>query len=252
MMYLFFDIECANNFGGVGKICSFGYALCNPDFSVVESADLLMNPDAPFDWYLFKPGSKCALSHRREEYFAQPKFPHFYSKLRSLLESSGSLVVGFGSRNDVATIAAECFRYNLEPIDFSCADIRPALESHYGETGSLGAFVERLGIETRGKAFHDSRADAEFTMLVAKKLESDSGKPLPEIFKAFTPYKSGALLEELKSKLFKKWLSRQEAAKAANGKPRRIPKKPAVPEWFDCRRELLKELAAQGESARVD
>ena len=93
MTNLFFDIECANNFDGVGKICSFGYALCGQDFSLIESDDLLMNPDAPFDWYLFKKNSRCHLAYTREEYNRNPKFPHHYPKISSLVgaEDNSSL-----------------------------------------------------------------------------------------------------------------------------------------------------------------
>ena len=45
MKFLFFDIECANCFGGVGKIFSFGYVLTDETFHVLERDDILMNPE---------------------------------------------------------------------------------------------------------------------------------------------------------------------------------------------------------------
>ena len=51
--YLFFDIECANCFNGEGKMCSFGYVLTDADFNILDSQDLVMNPETEFDWYLF-------------------------------------------------------------------------------------------------------------------------------------------------------------------------------------------------------
>ena len=189
--YLFFDIECANNFGGTGKICSFGYVLCNQDFSVIETDDLLMNPDAPFDWYLFKKGSRCHLAYSKEEYIKNPKFPQYYQRIRSLLGAGDRLVLGFGCKGDLKTIGAECRRYGLAEITYACYDIRTVLEKFYGMQGGLGAFVERLGIDTQGMEFHDSRADAIFTMKVTEKLTRDAGKPLAEILKPFQPSHRG-------------------------------------------------------------
>ena len=40
MKYLFFDIECANCYDGVGKICEFGYVLTDEYFTVLEEESL--------------------------------------------------------------------------------------------------------------------------------------------------------------------------------------------------------------------
>ena len=191
MTNLFFDIECANNFDGVGKICSFGYALCGQDFSLIESDDLLMNPDAPFDWYLFKKNSRCRLAYTREEYNRNPKFPHHYPKISSLVGAEDRLVFAFGCKNDLRAISSECRRYGLPDITFSCYDIRTVLEKFYGMQGGLGTFVERLGIDTAGMEFHDSRADAFFTMKLTERLVCDAQKPLAEILKSFSPSRRG-------------------------------------------------------------
>ena len=248
MTYLFFDIECANSFGGIGKMCSFGYALCNQDFSIIDTADILLNPDAPFDWYLFKKGSKCHLTHSRTEYQRQPKFPQYYSKIAALLSAKDRMVLGFGCRNDVATITTECLRYNLPQIAFTCYDMHTILEKHYAMQGGLSAFVEKLGVDTQGLAFHDSRADAWFTMKVAEHHARNVGAPLDAVLKPYTPYASDLVLHDQIKKLFKKWLERNEAKKAAEGKPLRTPKKVNVPDWFDYKRELMKQLALQAES----
>lgn len=250
MTYLFFDLECANNFGGSGKICSFGYVLCNADFSIIKSEDLLVNPDAPFDWYLFKPGSRCRLAYRREDYQKHEKFPHIYSKVQSLLEANDRLVFGFGCQSDVATIMSECLRYDLKPIDFACHDIHGVLEQFYETKGSLGSFVEQLGIDMHGLEFHDSRADAFFTMKVTEKLAKDAQKPLAELLAPFTPLSSELQRRAKIKKLYKNYLERKEAAKPENGKPRRPPKKVTVPKDFDYRRELLFELEQQAKENR--
>lgn len=245
MNYLFFDIECANSFGGIGKICSFGYVLTNQDFTVIESDDLLINPEAVFDWYLFSKNAKCRLSHSREEYKMQPDFSKHYPKIRSLLEAKNTVIFGFGCQNDVATIATECIRYERDLIDFNCHDLINPLESFYEMKGGLGNFVEKLGIPTEGLEFHDSRADAFFTMKVAEKLVKDTGKSLKELIEPFTPFSSKLLRKKKIKKLYGNYLERKEKDKGKTDKPKLPIKKITVPSWFDYREELLDEIKEQ-------
>ena len=51
--FVFFDCECANTFDGVGKICSLGYVIADDELNIIESEDVVMNPECEFDWYLF-------------------------------------------------------------------------------------------------------------------------------------------------------------------------------------------------------
>ena len=51
--FLFFDIECANCFNGIGKMCSLGYVVINENFEILDEDDVVMNPETEFDWYLF-------------------------------------------------------------------------------------------------------------------------------------------------------------------------------------------------------
>ena len=250
MTYLFFDIESANSLGGFGKICSFGYILCNSNFSEIQSGDILINPDCPFDPYLFRHNSRCRLSYRREEYRRQQKFPQYYSKIKSLLSAPNTLVVGFGIESDIVTIMNECIRYNLEPIPFDCYNLHSPLTSFYETQGRLENFVEKLGVSSIGLEFHDSKADAIFTMRCAQKLCLDAQKSLEDIFTAFPPINSLNTHKARIKKLFQTWLLRSEAKKAKYGKPLRTPKKVSVPDWFDYRRELLAELSWQEENAK--
>ena len=244
MTYLFFDIECANSFGGIGKICSFGYVLCNEDFSVIESDDFLMNPGTVFDWYLFSKNAKCRLAYTRDDYNANPQFPHYYSKIKSLLEGKDRRIIGFGCQNDVATIATECMRYGKELIDFNCYDLLNPLEDVYKMKGGLGFFVEKLEIPTEGLEFHDSKADAVFTMKVAEKLVCDGKKPLQEQISAFTPFSSKLLRQKKIKKLYANYLERKNKEKN-EGKPPLPTKKITVPKWFDWRKELLDEINSE-------
>lgn len=44
MKYLFFDIECSNCFNKIGKICEFGYVLCDENLSILKKGDIPMSP----------------------------------------------------------------------------------------------------------------------------------------------------------------------------------------------------------------
>ena len=52
MNYLFFDVECANSFDGVGKICEFGYIFTDENLNIIKQGIHLINPNAEFDWYV--------------------------------------------------------------------------------------------------------------------------------------------------------------------------------------------------------
>ena len=242
MTYLFFDIECANSFGGIGKMCSFGYVLCNHDFSVIETNDFLINPDAPFDWYLFKKNSKCHLAYRKEEYLRHEKFSHFYSKICTLLTSPDRLVFGFGCSNDISTIESECIRYGLNPIDFSCYDISKILGQYYQTSGSLSSFVQLLNINQTGLEFHDSKADAIFTMKVTERLAADMDKPVNQILSGYQPASGIHAYSEKIKKLYVKYLERSSAPKNKTRRKIRVEK---VPDNFDYKKELLLELELQ-------
>jgi len=216
--------------------------LCDENFSVIESDDLLMNPDTIFDWYLFKEDSKCRLAYTREDYINNPKFPQHYKKIQSLLEASNQIIFGFGCQNDVATIATECLRYDLDLIDFNCHDIHTVLEKIYGIKGGLGTYVEKFEIPTDGMEFHDSKADAFFTMKVTEKLMNEQKKPLKEILAPYTPFSSKLLRKQKIKKLYANYLERKEAGKNKDGKAPRPLKKIVVPQWFDYKRELIEEI----------
>ena len=63
--FVFFDCECANTFEGVGKICSLGYVITDDDLNVIESEDVVINPECDFDWYLFSGKGGCQLAYSK-------------------------------------------------------------------------------------------------------------------------------------------------------------------------------------------
>ena len=64
--FVFFDCECANTFDGVGKICSLGYVICDDDLNIIESEDVVMNPECDFDWYLLSGKGDIKLAYSKD------------------------------------------------------------------------------------------------------------------------------------------------------------------------------------------
>ena len=72
MKYLFFDIECANCFNNIGKICEFGYVMTDEKFKVLDKNLILINPNTKFDWYV----AKNLLAHSKKQYLYGRSVPY--------------------------------------------------------------------------------------------------------------------------------------------------------------------------------
>ena len=168
MDYLFFDIECANCDEGKGKICSFGYVLCDQDFRVKESRDIVINPDAPFHLTNRRDKRDVILSYSKEEFLSAPKFPAFSEEIFGLLTRENTLVWGYAVINDVNFLLSECERYRLKMPNFTYFDVQLLYADYLSVKNvmSLERAVANVGVQVGDE--HNSREDAENTMLVAK------------------------------------------------------------------------------------
>ncbi|MCK9169430.1 MAG: exonuclease domain-containing protein [Treponema sp.] len=168
--YLFFDIECANCFNGEGKMCSFGYVVTDCSFTVIDSQDIVMNPQSEFDWYLFSPKNRCPLAYSKEYFRRQHTFEDWYKPIKELLTASYRKIIGFSSTNDVNFVITACKRYGLPLINFAAYDAEPMLNNANGERKGLEAWAEYYHIDTTELRAHRSCDDAMMTMLVVKAL----------------------------------------------------------------------------------
>ena len=168
--YLFFDIECANrDSDGRNMIYSFGYLLSDEQFNILCSEkDLVINPNVKeWDWYVLKK----ILAYPKKYVESQPKFPHFYEKIKKLIEDPDTLVCGFSTKDDVGYLMDECERYGLEPFNFKFFDIqrlemsqpreRIRQQQSLGETYMI--WCNRIPC-----SLHRSDIDARLTFEVAK------------------------------------------------------------------------------------
>ncbi len=176
MEYLFFDIEGACP--KLSTIATFGYALTDENFNLLEREDILMNPASKYDWYVLK----NLLSYTKAELAKQPKFDAHYDKIKSLLEDSETIVCGFSIVNDLKYLNSECKRYSLPPFTFSFLDVQALADKYFESKNQIGIERAYAMLEITDEILlHRSDEDALAAMKVAKKLCEKTGITLPEL-----------------------------------------------------------------------
>ena len=179
MKYLVFDIECAD--GGKATICSFGYVIADEQFRILKKEDIVINPQGKFflEGRAGRPDVKLAYSQARFE--RAPKFPHFYERIKALLENEEYCVIGHSVSDDVAYLNKACKRYNLPALSFSYFDTQRFYREVMGERRaiSLENAIKALEIDYEAK-YHRSDEDAFATLLVLQKLLEQKGMTMAE------------------------------------------------------------------------
>ena len=181
MNYLFFDVECANSFDGVGKICEFGYVLTDENLNVIKQGIHLINPDAEFDWYV----KYKIISYAIKEYEKAPKYPQIYRMhIQELVELPDTLYVGHGVRDDIKYLNDEANRYNLPRFERQCIDSSQIHRRFYNlpQTKGLKAIVKELEIGDH-KKLHNSEYDAKMTLEYVKRMCEESGLSFEQLIK---------------------------------------------------------------------
>ena len=184
MNYLFFDVECANSFDGVGKICEFGYVLTDENLNVIKQGIHLINPDAEFDWYV----KYKIISYAIKEYEKAPKYPQIYRMhIQELVELPDTLYVGHGVRDDIKYLNDEANRYNLPRFERQCIDSSQIHRRFYNlpQTKGLKAIVKELEIGDH-KKIHNSEYDAKMTLEYVKRMCEESGLSFEQLIKKHT------------------------------------------------------------------
>ena len=166
--YLFFDIECANCFDGNGKMCSFGYVITDDQFNILDSQDVVMNPEAEFDWYLFSKKNECALAYSKDYFRMQHNFEAYHTGIKKLMEAPERKILGFSVSNDIGFLLYATERYDLTPINYSAFDMETIINQAKNEKKGLKAWCEYYKIDLSKLTAHNSRDDAMMTMLLAK------------------------------------------------------------------------------------
>ena len=185
MNYLFFDLECANTFDNIGKICEFGYVLTDENLNVIRHGIHLINPVAKFDWYV----KHKILSRPTSDYMNVPKYPKIYKEhIKELLEAPDTVYVGHGVENDVKFLNDEAARYKLPKFERDYVDAALIHKSFYNleNTRSIKKIItEELGIKDK-KKLHNSEYDAKMTLAYVNKMCQESNFSFEQLIKAHT------------------------------------------------------------------
>lgn len=179
--FVFFDCECANTFDGIGKICSLGYVICDDELNVIESEDVVMNPECEFDWYLFSGKGGIKLAYSKDYFRTKPNFESYYKEIKKLFTTGNRYIAGFAVGNDLSFVNSACERYNQNYIQFRAFDLERYLEKKYGKKQKLTEWAEEFGVNLSKYESHKSVDDAMMTMLCLKVECLKSGQSVEEI-----------------------------------------------------------------------
>ena len=166
--FVFFDCECANTFEGIGKICSLGYVICDDDLNVIESEDVVMNPECDFDWYLLSGKGDCKLAYSKDYFRIKPNYEAYYKEIKKLFTTGNRYIAGFAVSNDVGFVNNANERYGLPYIQFRAFDLERYLERKYEKKQKLVDWAGEFGVNLEKFQTHKSVDDAMMTMLCLK------------------------------------------------------------------------------------
>lgn len=204
--FVFFDCECANTFDGVGKICSLGYVITDDELNVIESDDVVMNPECEFDWYLFSGKGGCKLAYSKDYFRIKPNFESYYKDIKKLFTTGNRYIAGFAVGNDVAFVNSACERYNLDFIQFRAFDLEKYLETTFEKKQKLAEWAAELGVNVAKYQSHKSVDDAMMTMLCLKAVCMKTGKSAEQILTETKDYyvNSEQMLIEQEERAYRK------------------------------------------------
>ena len=179
MRYLFFDIEGANCYNFVSKMCTFGYVITDEKFNLKSKIDVIINPCSPFDRHILR---KNIHAYPIETYSTRPPFNYFYKSIKNILEFNEQLIVGWSIDNDVRYVYDACKRYNLKQIQYKYLDLQKVIVKveNLENPPSLESICEKYGIETL--ISHKSDDDAFLTMKIAEKVCNSLNLTLEELY----------------------------------------------------------------------
>lgn len=180
--FVFFDCECANTFDGVGKICSLGYVICDDELNIIESEDVVMNPECEFDWYILSGKGDIRLAYSKDYFRARPNFESYYKEIKKLFTTGNRYIGGFAVSNDVSFVNNACERYNKQYINFRAFDAEKYFEQKYGKKQKLSQWALEFGVNLTKYQTHKSVDDAIITMLCLKAECKKSEKSIEQIF----------------------------------------------------------------------
>ena len=201
MKYLVFDIECSNCFNGIGKMCEFGYVLTDESFNVLREEDIPMSPGRGRENRFHLKGRKhqkdLELAYEYSYYFEQPEFPHFYKKIKKLIEDDDLVCFAFSMDNDIPHLFNSCKRYGLTPFNYVCYDVQKFVAKYYeidGQISLIDACRRIVGRNSTIKLIeHLSRDDAKMEMMIMEAICVLTGKSSKQLLEESEYAKTNSL-----------------------------------------------------------
>ncbi len=203
MDYLFFDIECANCFGGRGKICSFGYVLTDENYNIKQKSDILINPHSKFHLHGHGNHPGIELGYEEDEFFASPDFKFYYPIIKDLLTRENTIKFGFSVLSDANFIKSECQRFSRHLFDYDFIDVQ-RIYTDYKELENTPGLIKcaaEYGV-TETQEIHKSDDDSYFTMRVMKGLSEETGLSANELIEKYPLCKCWSKDGEIGSEFF--------------------------------------------------
>jgi DNA polymerase III epsilon subunit-like protein len=175
MKLVFFDIECASVNKTVAKICAFGYVVCDEQFNIIKSEDILINPRGGFHLTDRKGDKGIVLPYAYDKFKDYPAFTAVYPEIKALLEDKDSLVCGHSTMNDVKYLNLETKRFKLPSFNFEFCDsqlIYMTLINDFTHQLGLENIAQFLGVEfTPHRAVDDAYATMRIVHEMCKKYD---------------------------------------------------------------------------------
>ena len=243
--FVFFDCECANTFDGVGKICSLGYVICDDDLNIIESEDVVMNPECDFDWYLLSGKGDCKLAYSKDYFRIKPNFESYYKDIKKLFTTGNRYIGGFAVGNDVGFVNDACERYDEPYIQFRAFDLERYLERKYEKKQKLVEWAEEFGVNVAKYQSHKSEDDAIMTMLCLKAECMRTGQSVEEIMTSAEGkncfVSNEQILEQAAERAYRREMT--EKIKRLYGKKSPMPHfKTVLGERFELDNKILRDV----------
>lgn len=192
MKYLFFDIECSNCFSNKNKICEFGYVLTDENFNVLRKEAIPMSPgdkrnrEDRFDESIYKREPDFQWAYDYDFYFECPKFPHYYEKIKKLIEEEDTMVFGYSVDNDIRYLESEFKRYKLDYFNYKVCDVQRIMNYYSKEKekvkGLKNTFLKLCPATERTMVqSHLSRDDAYMSMRILQEMLKNLDVSVKEI-----------------------------------------------------------------------
>ena len=167
MNFLFFDAESIHKKHKYSY--TFAYVSTDENFNVIKSEDIVFNPDLTedeYDWRVVR--TMMEPSYYLKDVNKKSKFTSFYTKIKRLVGGENTLCIGFQTESDVKYLLGNCFRYNLDSINFKYVDIRDIIAelTHEKVNGLAIEYVK--WVHKTPELSHTSVIDAMMTCDVLK------------------------------------------------------------------------------------